>query len=135
MKSNIFLLLAMFKCANQQKIEGRTRLQKLVCILKHRYNIPFSYSFKPYYYGPYSDEITDTVETLVGLGLLTKKKEAFAPGIVKYTYELTAQVDEAIRGASKRVDLNELEMRMRELEGKSTEELVLESKRVSNLYS
>ena len=135
MKANIFLLLAMFKCASQQKIEGRTRLQKLVCILKHGYNIPFSYNFKPYYYGPYSDEITDTVETLVGLGLLTRKKEIFASGIVKYTYELTAQVDEAIRGAGKRVDLDKLKILMQELEGKSTEELVLESKRVSNLYS
>jgi len=138
MISNIFLLLSMFHFTNQKKIEGRKRLQKLVCILKHGREVPFSFNFKPYYYGPYSEELTDAVDTLVGLGLLMEKKEILSSGISKYVYELTPQgnekVEEHIKNITSDIDIEKFETLTQELEGKSTEDLVLESKSVSNLY-
>ncbi len=138
MISNIFLLLSMFHFTNQKKIEGRKRLQKFVCILKHGSEVPFSFNFKPYYYGPYSEELTEAVDTLVGLGLLTEKKEIFNSGISKYVYELTPQgndkVEENIKNITSDIDIEKFETLTQELEGKSTEDLVLESKSVSNLY-
>ena len=138
MISNIFLLLSMFHFTNQKKIEGRKRLQKLVCILKHGREVPFSFNFKPYYYGPYSEELTDAVDTLVGLGFLMEKKEILSSGISKYVYELTPQgnekVEEHIKNITSDIDIEKFETLTQELEGKSTEDLVLESKSVSNLY-
>lgn len=138
MISNIFLLLTMFYFTNQKKIEGRKRLQKLVCILKHGRDIPFSYNFKPYYYGPYSEELTDTVDTLVGLGLLKEEKEILNSGIAKYVYELTPQgnekIEESVKNIQTGIDIEKFQALTKELESKSTEDLVLESKSVSKLY-
>jgi len=138
MVSNIFLLLSMFHFTNQRKIEGRKRLQKLVCILKHGHEVPFSFNFKPYYYGPYSEELTDVVDTLVGLGLLAEKKELLSSGISKYVYELTPQggekVEERLRNENTDIDIGRFQTLTHELQDKSTEDLVLESKAVSNLY-
>ena len=138
MISNIFLLLTMFHFTNQKKVEGRKRLQKLVCILKHGHDIPFSYNFKPYYYGPYSEELTDAVDTLVGLGLLKEKKEILDSGIAKYVYELTPQgnekIEESVKNIQTGIDIEKFQALTKELESKSTEDLVLESKSVSKLY-
>ena len=138
MISNIFLLLTMFHFTNQKKIEGRKRLQKLVCILKHGRDIPFSYNFKPYYYGPYSEELTDAVDTLVGLGLLKEEKEILNSGISKYVYELTPQgnekIEESVKNIQTGIDIEKFQALTKELESKSTEDLVLESKSVSKLY-
>lgn len=138
MISNIFLLLTMFHFTNQKKIEGRKRLQKLVCILKHGCDIPFSYNFKPYYYGPYSEELTDAVDTLVGLGLLKEEKEILNSGIAKYVYELTPQgnekIEESVKNIQTGIDIEKFQALTKELESKSTEDLVLESKSVSKLY-
>lgn len=135
---SLFLLLALFHIVDNKKIEGRKRLQKLVCILKHGNDIPFLFNFKPYYYGPYSEELTDAVDTLVGLGLLTEKKEALASGVSKYVYELTPQGKEKVEGNIKNIqseiDLDKLKTLTKNLEEKSTEELVTESKLTSKLY-
>lgn len=139
MISSIFLLLAMFHYTDQRKIEGRKRLQKLVCILKHGRDIPFTYNFKPYYYGPYSEELTDAVDTMVGLGLLEEKKQTLASGIVKYVYELTPQgnekVTENLKKIQEHMDLDKFKVFSEELERKPTEDLVIESKRVLQFYS
>ena len=136
--SNLFLLLSLFHFANDKKIEGRKRLQKLVCILKHGHSVPFSYNFIPYYYGPYSEDLTDTVDSLVGLGLLTETKEMYPSGIPKYVYELTPQGTEKVEGNIKtiqsEIDLDKLQTLTKTLDEKSTEDLVFESKQTSKLY-
>ena len=48
----------------QDKISGRTRIQKEMCVLKHRDNINMNFVFKPYYYGPYSDELADACSSI-----------------------------------------------------------------------
>ncbi len=137
--SNLFLLLALFHFSKQHRIEGRKRLQKLVCIMKHGNNIPFSFNFKPYYYGPYSEELTEALDTLTGLGYLKEEKEWISDGISQYSYELTPSAKEQLESELKKIspeelDLEKIKKSTEELEDKLTEELVLESKTVSKLY-
>ena len=138
MSSSIFLLLAIFHYAGQKRIDGRKKLQKLVCILKYGYNIPFSYDFRPYYYGPYSEDLTDAVDTLIGLRVLMESKKTLSSGIVKYMYELTPQGKEKAKQIIKNIqdiDLDRFKKLIKELNDKQTRDLVLESKRVSPFYS
>lgn len=135
--SDLSLLMSLVHLSDGEKIEGRKRLQKLVCVLKHKYKIPFSYKFKPYYYGPYSEGLTEAVDTLVGLDYLRETKETLNYGISKYTYVLTdSGKDKAggLNNADQGVDLDAFKTAIRTLGSKSTEELVSESKSVSQLY-
>ena len=84
---DVDLLLALFQLCNNE-ITGRKRFQKMVCILKNRNNIPFSFSFKPYFYGPYSEELANLIEIMKGAGLIEEETSSIAPGIVQYRYHL-----------------------------------------------
>jgi uncharacterized protein YwgA len=82
-------LLITFFGSNDISIKGRTRVQKDICILQHADNIPFSFKFQPYYYGPYSTELTDTIGTLVAAGLLEQTITTLSSGIRRYDYSLS----------------------------------------------
>ena len=84
-------LLITFIGFHDSKVEGQTRIQKEICILKHRDSIPVSYDFKPYFYGPYSSELTDTVDTLVASGILEQTSVPKGFGVYRYDYSLTEQ--------------------------------------------
>jgi uncharacterized protein YwgA len=92
-KSDIVLLIAFFGSYNS-KVRGRTRVQKDICILKHKDKIPFNFKFEPNYYGPYSYELTDTVNTLVAAGLLEQSITHLSSGIRRYDYTLTEEGEE-----------------------------------------
>jgi uncharacterized protein YwgA len=51
-------------------IHGRTRFQKLVFLLQKKYNINFSYTFVPYFYGPYSKKLQIDVNWLSAHGFI-----------------------------------------------------------------
>ncbi len=75
----------------EEGIIGRTRIQKLIYFLKEK--LPISVSYVPYYYGPYSEEVTAVLDSLVARGLLceeVKKLDIEGPfeGRV-YRYRLT----------------------------------------------
>lgn len=72
-------------------LSGRTRVQKDICILKYGENIPFNFDFESHYYGPFSSELTDTVDTLVAAGILQESIESLANGVARYDYGLTAE--------------------------------------------
>ncbi len=83
------LLLLLVTIRELGEISGRTRLQKTVYLLRERFGVPFKLKFKPYYYGPYSDELSDMVENLVALGLVEEHRRYLADGVVEYSYKLT----------------------------------------------
>jgi uncharacterized protein YwgA len=83
------LLLLLITLRELGEIAGRTRLQKTVYLLRERFGVPFSLKFKPYYYGPYSDELSDIVENLVALALIEEHRRYLADGVVEYSYKLT----------------------------------------------
>jgi uncharacterized protein YwgA len=86
--NNILLVLASLSLYGKP-IEGRTRLQKIVFLLKNKYGLPFSFDFKPYYYGPYSEELSDLVSLLRALGFAEEKTDHFGLDQIRYDYVLT----------------------------------------------
>ena len=74
-------------------IEGRKRFQKKVCILKHEYEVPFSFEYIPYYYGPFSENLASALDNLVGLGYVLEERTEYS-GLLRYTYRLTSSGEE-----------------------------------------
>lgn len=74
---------------NHGRIEGRTRLQKIVFLLMVEEEINFSFDFIPYYYGPYSDDLSEYVEDLISYGFLVEKRTRLSNDVYRYDYELT----------------------------------------------
>jgi uncharacterized protein YwgA len=123
---DVDLLLALFHlCGNQ--VDGRKRLQKMVCVLKHKDNIPFSFTFKPYFYGPYSEELASLIEIMKGAGLLEEETSAIAPGIVQYRYHLLKKGERAFQSSGLQVRrnlLSSLRNEVQRLSNLPTSELV-----------
>ena len=96
------ILLIVIGHTGEKGLPGRTRLQKLVYFLSKRMHLPASYS--PYYYGPYSEQVSASLESLVERGLIDENVNTFeSDGPFegkKYTYTLTEDgraVMEALR--------------------------------------
>jgi len=78
---------------------GNTLLQKKIFFLNE--GLSMGISFKPHYYGPYSEEVASEINTLVGLNFLSKSAETFPSNniwgeIRRYTYELTEEGEEIL---------------------------------------
>ena len=71
------------------KINGRKRFQKIVCLLKYKYDIPFSFDFRAYYYGPYSDQLAELLDSLTTSKLVNEEGEIAENGYLQYQYTLT----------------------------------------------
>ena len=80
----------------------------MVCVMKYKDGVPFSFEFKPYFYGPYSEDLSDVIETLVGAGLLVEERELIWPSrLVRYRYSLSGkgkELSDRIVGLSERQD-------------------------------
>jgi uncharacterized protein YwgA len=85
---NILLILASLNFC-KKPIKGRTRLQKMIFLLKEENGIPFDFEFRPYFYGPYSEQLSDFVHLLNALNLVEEETEYLGTGIVRYNYILT----------------------------------------------
>jgi len=78
-------------------IHGRKRLQKTICLLKYRDNIPLEFNYVPYFYGPYSEELADSIKSLVGAGYLNEKSNEIGIGVYQYSYALTDEGRQVIQ--------------------------------------
>ena len=85
----VAIITLSFRCT----IEGRKRFQKKVCILKHEYEVPFSFEYIPYYYGPFSENLASSLDNLVGLGYVLEERTEYS-GLLQYTYRLTSSGEE-----------------------------------------
>jgi len=134
---DIILLISVFGAHEGGKIEGRTRIQKEICLLKYRSKLPFTFDFKPYYYGPYSEDLSDTLNTLVGVKLL---KETIIPvsfNSFRYDYTLTErgkQLFDRFREDIKEI-INSISKEVKELEILDTPNLVSLAKKISGIES
>ncbi len=125
-------------------IRGRKRLQKTVCVLKLGYRIPFACRFRPYYYGPYSDQLVEALEVLRASNLVEEKFEILPNGFLQYDYELTnhgkklfdrlreskAEIASEIRNdlqAIMNLRTDELVKKSKDLITRNTEEMILPS--------
>jgi len=85
---DLALILALLRASNNV-IEGRTRLQKMVYLLKNSFDIPFGFEFRMYFYGPYSENLADTLQLLKAVELVEEEKVKIAEDVIQYNYEIT----------------------------------------------
>jgi uncharacterized protein YwgA len=129
-KRDVFLLLLLLQLT--KKVQGRTRFQKTVCLLKYKYQIPFSFNFKSYYYGPYSEELADTLSLLQGTNLVEEVSEPINEGIVRYSYKLTERGENIIKSTSSTADrkfLSKMKKDIEEIQKIRTPELIALAKK------
>ena len=79
---------------NSGEIKGRTKLQKLVFFANELLQLDISY--RPYYFGPFSDDVAISVDYLRALKMITETEEHFPDmnfgnsyEAVRYSYRLT----------------------------------------------
>ena len=70
------------------KVEGRTKLQKIVFLGQMELGLPKLFKFDKYHYGPYSWELTETLEDLISTGLIQEDRESYGDYIT-YVYTLS----------------------------------------------
>ena len=73
---------------------GKTRFQKLVCLLEARaksLELQIGFPFELYLHGPYSRELTRMIESLVRDGMLEEKGELTPAGNIQFGYSLTPE--------------------------------------------
>jgi len=73
------------------EVKGRTRLQKITYLLKEKYGFSLSYKFMPYYYGPYADDMQNTIDTLSRLDIIKVETVFFSEGRFLYVHTLTEE--------------------------------------------
>jgi len=129
---SVLMFLELIHRSRNNRIEGRTRAQKIIYILKEIYNLDFSFSFIPYYYGPYSLELNQTIQKLKELGLI-QEQETYTGWHIRYDYELTREGIEFLRRHRDQID-DQTEERitnsLRELEGISLDTLIIAAKSI-----
>jgi uncharacterized protein YwgA len=84
-------------------ILGRTLLQKRMYFLSVL--LEENHNFAPYFYGPYSSTVADSLESLLEAGFITEKSESLGAGnefgeIRRFDYELTQAGRNIIDGQS-----------------------------------
>ena len=139
-QNDIALLIAMIG-SHSGHVRGRTRLQKEVCILKHQDKVPFAFGFKSYYYGPYSSQLADAVDTLVATGLVRQSVKDLDFDMSRYDYELTEKGKRLLGSIGKNLQkanpklLSELVTSVKKLEEMTLPEVVSAAKQCSGLQS
>lgn len=81
----IFILELLSKLG---KIEGRTKLQKIVFLGQMELGLPEIFKFDKYHYGPYSWDLTETIEDLITTGYIKEEKEQRGD-FITYVYRLS----------------------------------------------
>lgn len=122
---NVGMLLLLLKY--HKKVEGRTRLQKLVYLLKEKYGIKFSYRFMPYFYGPYSEDMQMDINMLTLLDLIRVETQSLREGVLLYIHSLSPNGEKIAEEIEKEISLDQkkqLQMALRELDSIPTEKLV-----------
>lgn len=90
-----FIPLALAHARDKGRIDGRTRLQKMVFVVQQELKEAGElsedqlYEFFPYDYGPFSKELAEDIDDMLDEGLLDEDPEVYNDeGDVKYYYEL-----------------------------------------------
>ena len=87
--------------AELKNVVGRTRYQKIVCLLeavgRRGGGFETGFQFQIYLHGPYSEDLSRTIDELVTLGRLREIQELTASGNLRCTYHLTSEGTRALR--------------------------------------
>ena len=77
MRIDEIVILTLKYLSNEKgEVEGRTLLQKMIYFLNEKLDLGIP--FVPYYYGPYSEKITNALEDLKNVGMIEEKIETYS---------------------------------------------------------
>ncbi|MCE5250834.1 hypothetical protein LLG96_11500 [bacterium] len=105
------IILAYFVNEKDNINVGRTLLQKKIFFLNELIDGPIKYI--PYYYGPYSFEVAQTINNLVSSGVIKEKKEIYDTNTTpwgeatRYSYSIDSDLKETINSFLKQILGNE----------------------------
>jgi len=104
------LVLRLLNEDDQNRINGRTRLQKLVFLAQQETSgsLPGEYSFIPYDYGPFSANLLHEVDDLKEDNLV-EEQQVRGPNGKKYIYELTETGKEELSAESDNTNGDDIE--------------------------
>jgi len=93
------LPIALLQANDGEKVDGRTRMQKLVFLIQEEFEdadrqLPGTYTYVPYDYGPFARSLYDDLDRLKKESVIEEKKTEMADGTIKYEYELTDQASD-----------------------------------------
>ena len=95
------LPLALMRANNEEPVEGRTRLQKMIFLTQKQLEDPDClnerYDYFPYDYGPFSKELYEDIDDLVEDGVIEEREETEEDGKKKYYYELTSEGEKILK--------------------------------------
>lgn len=129
------IVLLLYLIDKLEKVEGRKRLQKLIYILKNEDNIPFTFSFRPYYYGPIQRSFQMQLILCVVLMLLLK---SLLRGLVEFINIIIFDkgrniLQNQLHGIQSII--NKLDIVIERLKDIETWELVIRSKKIQSKNS
>lgn len=107
------LPLLLLKANDQEPIEGRTRLQKLMFLLQQQLNeeggdLPWEYTFEAYDYGPFAKALYHDIDYLRRSGLLAEQERHIDTDVKQYDYKLTQEGSDLVEEAREAIGLEEL---------------------------
>ncbi len=79
------LVILTLSYSDRGMIAGRTLLQKTLYFLNEKLGLGID--FIPYYYGPYSAEVTEVISSLKATGVVEEKVETFSSFNFNVTFE------------------------------------------------
>ncbi len=92
METRHYILLLIYS-SSDQKIQSKTKIQKELYLFEHFFKRKFS--FKAYYYGPYSSVVENGLDELIGLGFVSVATYVYGIDVnrgfelKRYDYSLT----------------------------------------------
>lgn len=100
------------------RLEGRTLLQKKLYFLSVL--MKKDYQFRPHYYGPYSENVADAIDSLVASSFLKENTEVFPTANVfgegkRYSYTITEDGLELFNFSKKSKDFVEWQKALRKI--------------------
>ena len=114
------------------RINGRTKLQKIMFILKTEFDLPQKFNYFLYTYGPYSTDLQDAIDTLATFGLI-EEKTTHLLDYFRYQYFLTKRGKEVAESIAESLDPSALQTidmmgtRAKELNRKNLDTVVKEA--------
>jgi len=90
--SDLFLVL-LHNIRDDYSMRGRTKIQKIMFILKNEFDLPHNFNYFLYTHGPYSITLQDEMDTLTTFGLVDETAMR-AQNYLTYRYSLTRQGQE-----------------------------------------
>ncbi|MHC1609464.1 MAG: hypothetical protein ACXQS3_04520 [Candidatus Methanofastidiosia archaeon] len=80
--------LLILKFLNYAPITGRKRFQKLMYLAKNKYSVNVPFIFTKHFYGPYSREMQEVIDSLELFGYIKERNIHYDQKVV-YNYEIT----------------------------------------------